>query len=65
MWWGRPYNNFLVTCFHALGVPKAEYVNSRNDGFGSYFGGHSKAEYTRFTDSSGARHAPLPGWYLG
>lgn len=70
VFWGRPYNNFLVTMLQTFGLTPAEYnAFTGADGFGRYEpfgydqsgGGH----YTRYVSTSSQRNAPLPGLWVG
>ena len=64
---GRPYNNLLITILKAFGLNEADYKKYPNqDGFGGYAGGHGASHYTKYVSSSAARNAPLPGlWARG
>jgi hypothetical protein len=63
---GRPYNNLLITVLKAFGLGQADYTKYPDqDGFGGYTGGQGAEHYTQFVGTSSARNATLPGLYLG
>lgn len=70
-YFGRPYNNLLITILKAFGMTKEDYTKYPDqDGFGVYapFGYDHRGVggyYFKHTNSSGGRHAPLPGLFIG
>jgi hypothetical protein len=66
MFYGRPYNNLLVTVLKAFGLTEADYKRYPDqDGYGRYTGGHGASHYTRFVSTSAERNATLPGLWTG
>jgi hypothetical protein len=68
---GRPYNNFLITLLKVFGIPQADYTKyPGQDGIGRYapYGydvngaGH---HYDKYVSTSSARNSPLPGLFTG
>jgi hypothetical protein len=56
---GRPYNEFLITLFHAFGLAPADYEQNGQAGFGSY---KYAERYGQFYDN---KRSPLPYLYTG
>jgi hypothetical protein len=64
--YGRPYNNLLITALRALGLTESDYKKYPDqDGYGGYTGGHGAGHYTKFVSTSSERNAPLPGLWAG
>lgn len=64
--YGRPYNNLLVTICKALGLGESDYkMYPDKDGLGRYAGGHGASHDTKYVDIPGARNTVLPGLWTG